>query len=242
MHQSSAVRDVVRDLVIANRILAREGVIDDFGHISVRHPENQERYFLSRSRSPELVTSDDVMEFTIDGEPVDQRGRAMYSERAIHSEMFKARPDVNSVAHHHPRSVLPFTVTDTPLRPLFHMASVIGTELPVWDSQDEFGDTNMLVNTAPMGASLARALGPTNRCVLLRGHGAVVVGETIHNTVFGSVYLKENADLVLAALPLGEATYLTPKEVELAGELLRGELSSRRAWDYYVARAGFAGL
>jgi HCOMODA/2-hydroxy-3-carboxy-muconic semialdehyde decarboxylase len=231
----------MRDLVLANRIMAREGIIDDFGHVSLRHPDDPGRYFLSRSRSPMIVSSDDIMEFTLEGEPVDQRGRAMYAERPIHGAIFMARPDVHCVAHHHPRSVLPFTITGTPLKPAFHMAAVIGSEIPLWDSQPEFGDTNMLVDTMPMGKSLAKALGP-NRAVLIRGHGAVVVGENVRNVIVASVYLKENAELVLQSRDLGTIVYLTPGEVEKTGNLLRTDLATNRAWDYYAARAGFQGL
>lgn len=241
MTEAASIQEAIRDLVLANRIMAREDVIDDFGHISVRHPLRADRFFLSRSRSPMLVTADDILEYTIDGEPIDQRGRAVYAERAIHAGMYQARPDVMSVCHHHARSVLPFTVAEVELKPLFHMATVIGAEIPVWDSQPEFGDTNMLVDTLPMGHSLARTLG-ANRCVLLRGHGAVVVGESIRNTVFTSVYLKENAELVLAARALGPLKYLTPGEIQKCGDMLRSPLASNRAWDYYVARAGFRGI
>ena len=129
---SPSIRDAVRDLVLANRILAREGVIDDFGHISIRHPENPNRYFLSRSRSPAIVTSDDIMEFTLDGEPVDAKGRSSYAERPIHGAIYMARSDVNCVAHHHPRSVLPFTVAPKQLRPLFHMACSTTTCWTMW--------------------------------------------------------------------------------------------------------------
>ncbi len=233
---------VKRDVVLANRILARENVIDDFGHVSLRNPENPHRYFLARSRSPELVTLDDVMEFTLEGEPIDQRGRPMYSERAIHGCIFMARPEINAVSHFHARSVLPFTVCDEPLKPLFHMASVIGERVPVWDSQPEFGDTDMLVNTLPMGHSLAKAMG-SGLAVLIRGHGAVVAGESIRNMVMSSVYLKENAELVLQARALGKPLYyLTPGEVEKTGAMLRSQLASDRAWDYYVARSGFRGM
>jgi ribulose-5-phosphate 4-epimerase/fuculose-1-phosphate aldolase len=233
---------VKRDVVRANRILARENVIDDFGHVSLRNPENPDRYFLARSRSPELVTLDDVMEFTLEGEPIDQRGRPMYSERAIHGCILMARPDINSVSHFHARSVLPFTVCDEPLKPLFHMASVIGEQVPVWDSQPEFGDTDMLVNTLPMGHSLAKAMGQ-GRAVLIRGHGAVVAGESIRNMVMSSVYLKENAELVLQARALGKPLkYLTAGEVQKTGAMLRSQLASDRAWDYYVARSGFRGV
>ena len=239
--EKSLIRDALRDLVIANRILAREGIIDDFGHVSLRHPSDPGRYFLSRSRSPALVIMDDIIEFTLEGEPLDQRGRAMYAERAIHGAMYMTRPDVNCVAHHHARAVLPFTVAKAPLKPLFHMAAVIGREVPVWDSQPEFGDTNMLVDSMPMGHSLAKALG-SNRAVLIRGHGAVVVGENVRNTVFASVYLNENAELVLRAGALGELYYLTAGEIEKTGNMLRSDLAANRAWDYYVARAGYQGI
>ena len=231
----------MRELVLANRILARENVIDDFGHVSVRNPVDPNRYFLSRSRSPEIVDRADIMEFTLEGEPIDAQGRKPYAERAIHGAVYMARPDVNAVTPQHARSVLPFTVTNTPLKPLFHMASVIGHEAPFWDSQPEFGDTNMLVDDMPKGHSLARALG-ANPTVLLRGHGAVCVGANLQEAVFVSIYMKENAELVLQAKALGELTYLTPGEIEKTSAMLRGPFAQQRTWDYRLARAGFRGL
>ena len=236
-----AVAAVLNQLVLANRILAREDVIDDFGHVSVRHPMDPGRYFLSRSRSPEVVTREDLMEFTLDGEPLDQRGRAMYRERALHGAVYMARPDVNAVTHHHARPVLPFTMGQVKLRPVFHMASVIGHGVPVWDSQAEFGDTNMLIETMDQGHSMARAMGG-ERCVLLRGHGATCCGHSLKEAVFVSVYLKENAEALLRMLPLGEPTYLTPGEIDQCREMLLSGLPQDRTWDYRVARAGFAGL
>ncbi len=236
-----AVADALQQLVIANRILARENVIDDFGHVSMRHPTNPERYFLSGSRSPEIVVRDDLIEFTLEGEPIDQRGRAMYRERALHGAVYMARPDVRAVTHHHARSVLPFAVTGHKLRPIFHMASVIGHEVPVWDSQAEFGDTNMLIETMEQGHSMARAMG-SERCVLIRGHGATCCGNTLREAVFVSIYLKENAEAVLQALPLGEPAYLSAGEVDQTRAMLFSDLPQTRAWDYRVARAGFRGL
>jgi HCOMODA/2-hydroxy-3-carboxy-muconic semialdehyde decarboxylase len=235
------VNDTLRQLVIANRILAREDVIDDFGHVSVRHPHDPQRYFLARSRSPEIVTRDDIIEFTLDGDPIDQNGRPMYRERALHGAVYKLRPEINAVTHHHARSVLPFTTTGRKLRPVFHMASVIGHEVPLWDSQPEFGDTNMLIETMPMGLSMARAMGG-ERCVLIRGHGATCAGMSLREVVFLSIYLKENAEAVLQTLPLGEATYLSAGEIERTREMLLSDLPLTRAWDYRVARAGFRGL
>lgn len=237
----AAVADVLHQLVIANRILAREGVIDDFGHVSARHPMNPEHYFLSRSRSPEIVVREDLIEFTLEGEPIDQNGRPMYRERALHGAVYMARPDVNAVTHHHARSVLPFASTGRPLRPAFHMASVIGHQVPVWDSQAEFGDTNMLIETMPQGHSMAKAMGQ-ERCVLIRGHGATCCGASLREAVFVSIYLKENAELVLSTLPLGEPAYLSAGEIDQTRAMLLSDMPQNRAWDYRAARAGFRGL
>jgi ribulose-5-phosphate 4-epimerase/fuculose-1-phosphate aldolase len=236
-----SVDHIIRELVMANRILAREDVIDDFGHVSVRSPADPKRFFLSRSRSPEIVDAADIMEFTLEGEAIDAQSRRPYAERALHGAILMARPDVNSVVHHHARSVLPFTVTRTPLKPLFHMASVIGHEVPLWDSQAEFGDTNMLVDDLPKGHSLARALG-RNPTALLARHGAVCVGANLREAVFVSVYMKENAELVLQSRALGELSYLTPGEIDQTSAMLRSSLSQQRSWDFRVARAGFRGL
>lgn len=241
MHENPAVVEVLHQLVLANRILAREGVIDDFGHVSARHPLDSGRYFLSRSRSPEIVNREDLIEFTLEGEPIDQNGRALYRERALHGAVYMARPDVGAVTHHHARSVLPFALTGRPLRPLFHMASVIGHEVPVWDSQAEFGDTNMLIETMPQGLSMAKAMGG-ERCVLIRGHGATCCGASLREAVFVSIYLKENAELVLNTLSLGEPTTLTAGEIDQARAMLLSDMPLTRAWDYRVARAGFRGV
>jgi HCOMODA/2-hydroxy-3-carboxy-muconic semialdehyde decarboxylase len=228
-------------LVLANRILAREEVIDDFGHVSVRHPLDPERYFLSRSRSPATVTRGDIMEFTLEGEQVGNDPRRPYSERHIHGAIYKDRPDVNAVTHHHARSVIPFTMTDVSLRPMFHMASVIGMDIPRWDSQDEFGDTNMLVDSMEMGHALSRALGG-NRVVLLRGHGCVCAAPNLRSVIMISIGLKDNAALIQATRQMGEVKYLTDGEIEKSGAMLLGDMPLARAWDYWVMRAGFSGL
>ena len=233
--------EVLRDLVLANRILAREDVIDDFGHVSVRSPLDPERYFLSRSRSPELVTKDDLMEFNLNGDPIAQNGRPMYRERNIHGAVYKARPDVNAVTHHHARSVIYFSYGKVAMRPAFHMAAILGHHVPTWDSQTEFGDTNMLVETMPQAESMTRALG-NERCVLIRGHGATCAGTSLQEVTFLSIYLKQNADLLLSMLPLGEPTYLTPGEIDQAGRMLLSDVAANRTWEYRVARAGFAGI
>jgi HCOMODA/2-hydroxy-3-carboxy-muconic semialdehyde decarboxylase len=241
MTADPAVAHAIRDLVIANRILAREGIIDDFGHVSVRHPRDPGRYFLARSRSPEIVTAEDIVELTLEGEPVHAESRKLYAERALHGAIYMARPDVNAVSHHHARSIIPFTVTDIPLKPVFHMASVIGPEVPKWESRDEFGDTNMLVDDLDKGRSLARALGQ-GTTVILRGHGAACAATSLAAVCFISVYLSENAKVLLETLPLGQPSYLSPGEVAMTARMLLGEMPMARAWDYYKARAGFQAL
>jgi HCOMODA/2-hydroxy-3-carboxy-muconic semialdehyde decarboxylase len=238
---AGAVEAALTELVLANRILAREDIIDNFGHVSVRHPLRADRYLIARSRSPEIVTRDDIMEFTLEGEQVTKDPRRPYAERHIHGAIYMDRPDVNAVTHHHARSILPFTMVDISLRPIFHMAAVIGTEVPIWDSQHEFGDTNMLVDSMPMGHSLSRCLGQ-RRAALLRGHGAVCAGADLKSVVMIATGLRDNAALIQAALLLGKVKYLTDGEIQKAGDMLLGAMPLDRAWDYWLARAGFGGL
>jgi HCOMODA/2-hydroxy-3-carboxy-muconic semialdehyde decarboxylase len=226
------------DLVLANRILANEGVIDAFGHVSIRHPRRPDRYFLARSRSPELVERVDLMEFDLDSRPIDEQGRTMYSERPIHGSIYRARTDVMSVCHNHARSLIPFSVTGTPIRPVLHVAGGMGAETPIWDIKDEFGDTDLLVTTAAVGDSLARKLGPHRVC-LMRGHGAVVAAHDLKATVFVSIYLMVNATLVREARELGEVTYLSDGEVRLTEQMNFRARSQNRAWEYWARRAGF---
>ena len=223
------------DLVTANRILADHDVVDAFGHVSIRHPDRPDRYFLSRSRGPNLVERSDLIEFDLASEPIDQNGRRMYAERQIHGRIYAARPDVNAVCHNHAPATIPFGATGTRLRPIFHMASVIGGEIPVWDIQDEFGDTNLLVTTQPQGDSLARVLAD-HYVVLMRGHGSAVAARTLRGVVFASVYLQKNAELVLAAKQLGKVRYLSAGEIDAAGTMLSEALSQDRAWESWSSR------
>jgi len=240
-NEAAILDSALTDLVLANRILAREDVIDDFGHVSIRNPLNPDHYFIARSRSPQVVTRGDIMEFTLDGEQVSDDPRRPYAERHIHGAIYKDRPDVNAVTHHHARSVLPFTIFDISLRPMFHMSAVIGPKIETWDSQDEFGDTNMLVDSMEMGHSLARVLGQ-NRVALLRGHGCVCVADNLKAVIMISIGLKDNAQLIQTSRQMGEIKYLTDGEIEKAGSMLLGPMPLARAWDYWVARAGFSGL
>jgi ribulose-5-phosphate 4-epimerase/fuculose-1-phosphate aldolase len=236
---SDALPDLVdfRRLVAANRILAREGVVDAFGHVSIRDPRDENRYVLARSRSPELVEHSDLMEFALDGTPVDARGRTPYGERAIHGAIYEMRSDVHAVVHNHSYAVLPFTVVEQPLRPLIHMAAVIGPHVPVWDMRDDFGDSDMLVRRMDQARSLAAKLG-RNACVLIRGHGVVVAARNVKEAVMIAFYLQVNAQVQLQALGLGEPTTLSPAEIELSSETQFSPLALDRAWEYFCVRAG----
>ncbi len=226
-----------RRLVAANRILAREGVVDAFGHVSIRDPRNENRYVLARSRSPELVEQSDLMEFALDGTPVDARGRTPYGERVIHGAIYEMRSDVHAVVHNHSYAVLPFTIVEQPLRPLIHMAAVIGAQVPVWDIRDDFGDSDMLVRRMDQARSLAAKLG-NNTCVLMRGHGAVVAARNVKEAVMIAFYLQVNAQVQLQALGLGDPTALSPAEIELSSATQFSPLALDRAWEYFCVRAG----
>jgi ribulose-5-phosphate 4-epimerase/fuculose-1-phosphate aldolase len=210
---------VIEDIVLGSRILADFGVVDGFGHVSARHPNNPNRFLMSRSLAPALVTADDVMEFDLDGNAVDARGRSVFLERFIHGEIYKARPDVMSVVHTHSPGVIPFTVTPVPLRPMFHNAAFLAMGVPVWEIRKDFGETDMLVRDLARGKSLALALGD-RPVVLMRGHGDVTVGPTVKMAVFRAYYTDVNARLQSQAIALGgEINFLTPAEGAKADEV-----------------------
>lgn len=205
-----------QDLVIAYRILAEHGIIDAYGHISVRSPANPERFWMARSVAPELVTEADLMEFDMDSEPVDAQGRSPVNERFIHGEVYKARPEVMAVVHNHSPSVIPFCCTNTSLRPIFHMSAFIGLGVPNWEIRDAQQGSDMLVRNTYLGESLARKLG-SHPAALMRGHGAVVVGESLAVAVGRSVYLEQNARMQfqaeMLAGPNGSITFMDDQEV-----------------------------
>jgi HCOMODA/2-hydroxy-3-carboxy-muconic semialdehyde decarboxylase len=215
---SQTIASISDDLVVGSRILADLGVVDGFGHVSARHPTNTDHFLMARSLAPAQVTVDDIMEFDQDGNPVDAKGRAVFLERFIHSEIYKLRKDVNAIAHTHSPSVIPFTVSKTPLRPLYHNPSFLGLGVPVWDIRDGFGATDMLVRNNAIGQSLAKALGDSP-VVLMRGHGDVTVGSAVKVAVFRAYYTDVNAKLQSQALGLGsEITYLNKEESIKADE------------------------
>src|SRR5579871_601705 len=203
---------LLEDIAIGSRVLADFGVLDGFGHVSARDPANPSHFLMSRSLAPALVTADDIMEFDQDGNAIDARGRAVFLERLIHSEIYKARPDVMAVVHTHSPNVVPFSVSKTPLRAIFHNAAFLAGGVPVWDIAKEFGATDMLVRDNGIGKSLARALGG-RPVVLMRGHGDVTVGPDVKIAVFRAYYTDVNARLESQAIALGsEVTYLSPEE------------------------------
>lgn len=226
----------MRDLVIANRILAREGVVDALGHASVRHPLQPERFIMSYSRSPGLVSHDDLAEFDLQGTGIVQSDRRPYLERFIHAAIYKARPDVGAVVHSHAREVIPFTVTSVPLRPMMHVAGFLGERVPVWDIRDRFQETDLLVRNMEHGRDLAQTLG-MQTAALMRGHGCVVVGPDIRAAVASAVYMQINAAAQLHALQLGDIRYLTTEEARLASETNLSKLALERMWEYWQGRA-----
>ena len=232
----SALTQALNELVTANRILAREGVVDSFGHVSIRHPDRPDRYVLSRARAPECIEVEDLMEFSMDGVSTETSSRKPYAERFIHGAVYRARPEVRAVVHHHSPAVIPFSVTPAPLSPVLHMCAGIGAKVPTWDSRTRFGDTNLLVTSVEMAADLAAALGD-RPAILMRGHGAVVAAPSLREAVFNSIYLQLNADLQMKASSLGPVTFLTDGEIA-AVLRTRGSFTYERAWEYWCRRAG----
>jgi ribulose-5-phosphate 4-epimerase/fuculose-1-phosphate aldolase len=235
----SNLRPLVQDLVIANRILAREDVVDAYGHVSVRHPDNPHHFLIAHSLAPELVSPDDIVELDLDGHPVRDDGRKLYLERFIHAAIFAARPDVVAVVHAHAEDTLPFGIAQaTKLRPVIHAGSFIGREVPVWDIADRFGDTNLLVTNMEQARDLAQCLG-SNNVALMRGHGFASAARSLIEVVRLSVYLPRNARALMRAKQLGgEIKYLSDGEIAARN---RGyspySVETWRTWEYWAKKA-----
>ena len=231
---------LVEDLVAANRILAEHGVIDAYGHVSVRSDRDPKRYLLARSIAPELVTADDILEYDLDSNPIDPGGRESVRERFIHGEIFKARPDVNAVVHNHSPSVVPFSVTKVSMRPLFHMAAFVGEGVPNFEIRNAKKGTDLLVKTPYLGQALAKTLGKSS-AALMRGHGSVTVGESLPRAVGRSIYLELSARMQLQAITIagarGKIVYLDASEVQASVPAQ----DYGRAWPMWRAKA-LAGL
>jgi len=189
----------IEDLVSASRILAYHGVLDAWGHVSIRHPANPERYLMSRARAPALVSAEDIMEFDLDSNSVDQRGRRMFLERFIHGEAYRARADVNAVVHSHSPTMIPFSVTGEPLRAISHIASFLVKQVPIWEIRDVGITQGLLVTNNAQGCSLAKTLGD-GPVALLRGHGNIVVAPDVRRAVHRALYTEVNARQLVTAL------------------------------------------
>lgn len=236
-----SLADLRYEIAVANRILANEDVVDAFGHVSARNPSNPNSYFISRHRAPEIVEPSDLVELNLDSEPVAPTTLRLYSERVIHGEIYKARPDVMSVCHHHSPSVMPYCITGEEIVPVYHLGGTLGGKVPFWDQRDEFGETNLLVIQPEEGRSLARALGP-HWMVLMRRHGATVAGTSLRQLVFRTVYTCRNAELQARAQAVGTVGALTAGEMEKAGLHNLRPAAIERAYDYWIARVQKAGL
>jgi ribulose-5-phosphate 4-epimerase/fuculose-1-phosphate aldolase len=228
---SATLAQTIADVVVGNHILARQGVVDGFGHISSRHPEDPNKYLLSCSRAPELVSADDIMVFDLDSNPLGGDARNPYLERFIHGEIYRIRPDVQAIVHSHSPSVIPFAASSARLRPIYHMSGFLTGETRVFDIRHKFGCTDMLVRNRDHGAALAADLGGKG-VVLMRGHGFVACGQSIPVAVYRAVYTEKNADLQQRAIALGgEITYLDDEEARLAEATNRGVVA--RPWELW---------
>ena len=234
------LKTAIDELVIANRILAAEKVCDAFGHVSMRHPDDPSLFLLSRGRAPELIQASDIMQFTHDGQTASGKGKP-YLERFIHGAIYEARPEVQAIVHSHSYSVVPFSVIGERLRPIMHVCATIGADVPVWDPQDNFGDTDLLVGDMDQGRDLARTLGPRTS-VLMRGHGSTVAGGSLREAVYAAVMLETNANLQLKAQAFGPVKFLSPGEIDkIRARQNKGRPGEGydRAWQYWLRHAGF---
>jgi len=223
---------LIDDLVTANHILASEGILDGYGHVSVRNPANPNHYFLSRSLAPGLVTAADIIEYDLDSNPIGDT-RTGYKERFIHGEIYKARPDAMAIVHDHSPAVIPFSVSSVPLRAVSHMAAFIGAGVPVFEIRDVDGMTDMLVSNPKRGQALAKVLGD-HPAALMRGHGAAVVGASVKEAVGRAYYLDSNARLQEQAILLGgKVTYFEPEEAKKTAP----QDGYERAWDVWKRKA-----
>ncbi len=231
----TADASLIDDLVIANHILFTEGVVDGFGHISARHDKDPARFLLARSIAPATVAAADIMEFGMDGEPIDPQGRRVYLERYIHSEIYRVRPDVQAIVHSHSSAVIPFGVTNAKLRPVCHMSGFLGSATPVYEIRDAGGPaTDMLVRNRELGAALARSLGQA-AFALMRGHGSVAVGASIRQAVYRAIYAELNARLQAEAMRLGDITFLN--DAESANSAKANDANLERPWELWKKRA-----
>jgi ribulose-5-phosphate 4-epimerase/fuculose-1-phosphate aldolase len=225
--------ELIRDLVTANHILFQQGVVDGFGHVSVRHDRDPGKFLLARNMAPALVTPNDILVFDLDGQSVSRNAPPVYLERFIHSEVYRARSDVNSVVHSHSPAVIPFgVVPEVSLQPIFHMSAFLGDGCPIFEIRKAGGPgTDILIRSAELGAAMARDLG-AHSAILMRGHGATVVADQLKRAVYRAVYMQVNAELQTVANSLGRINFLNAEESKAATKSVEGQL--QRAWDMWA--------
>ena len=226
----------IADLAAASRILAAQGVVDGFGHVSMRHPRARDRYLMARAVAPALVTPEDVIEYDLESNPCNANGRSSFLERFIHGEIYKARPDIMAVVHSHSPSVIPFGLVDVPMRAMFHNAAFIAEGVPVFDIREKFGATDLLVGNGEKGVALAEIMGKQD-IVLMRAHGSVACGRTLESTVFRAVYTEVNARIQHWTAALGNGApiaALDREEGRLADAV--NQTAALRAWDLWRSR------
>lgn len=229
----SVARELIADLAAASRILAAQGVVDGFGHVSMRHPSASDRYLMARSVAPALVTSEDIIEYDHDSNPCNANGRGSFLERFIHGEIYKARADIMSVVHSHSASVIPFGLVGVPMQAMFHNAGFLAGGVPVFDIHKKFGATDMLVSNAPKGVALAGVMGKRD-VVLMRAHGSVACGPTLQTAVFRAVYTEVNARIQHWTLALkggAPIAALDDEEGRLADVI--NQTAGMRAWELW---------
>jgi HCOMODA/2-hydroxy-3-carboxy-muconic semialdehyde decarboxylase len=233
MMNASANTALLHKLALANRILSDQGIVDGFGHISVRHDQSPNHFLLSCNRAPGLVTPADILVYDLNGDLAQPSDKRSYLERFIHSEIYRARPDVMAVVHSHSPSVIPFGATGQRLRPIFHMSGFLGSGSALFEIRDAGGNTDLLISSSGLGRALAQSLGNSN-CVLMRGHGSTTTAPTIELAVYRAIYAEVNAKLQLSAATLGPVTFLNPEEAALAAATTEGQVE--RAWQLWAAR------
>lgn len=232
-----ASQELIDDLVVANKILYQHKIVDAFGHVSVRHDKDPSKYLMSRYVPPGMVAADDIVTFDLDSNPLDKTGLKYYSERYIHGEVYKARPDVNAVLHCHAPALIPFGATKYPLRPMYHMSGFLGCGgcgVPIFEIRDTAGMTDLLVRTPELGKALAESL-QDRPIVLMRGHGATLVAKSVKLVVYRGIYAVENAALQMEAIKLGEPVYLSDEEADRTDEM--SERVIERPWSLWRCEA-----
>lgn len=235
MSPAPADPSLIDKLVVANRILFDQGIVDGFGHVSVRHDTSDAHFLLSCNRAPGLVCAADILTYNLQGDLAVASDKRSYLERFIHSEIYKARPDVVAVVHSHSQSVIPFGATGQRLRPIFHMSGFLGSGSALFEIRDAGGNTDMLIRDSGLGKALAQSLG-SHQCVLMRGHGSTTVAPSIELVVYRAIYAETNAKLQMQAAALGPINFLNEEEAALAAASTEGQ--AVRAWDLWRAQIG----